>query len=226
MTIGLDNLDSMIFPEPRDQKDVELFSFLRNFLNRLSDSVKVLSQKSNNSSGSIVVSNDTFALSGDSASPGNSYYYGTNTAGNKGFYSLPSANSFFAYRSSNQAVNDASNTVVAFTSELWDIGGEYDTGTYRFTPAAGKYLIGAAITAKLDTDDTFTMTVYKNADEYVQCSDNASKDLQLLTLDLTCLVSASGSDYFEIKAYHTYGAATNLVGEYNKYLYFYGFKIL
>lgn len=225
MTIGLDNLDSMIFPEPRDQKDVELFSFLRNFLNRLSDAVKVLSQKSNNSTGSIVVSSDTFALSGDSASPGNEYYYGTNTAGNKGFYALPSANSFYAYNTVNQSVNDSVSTVVNFPTEAWDTGGEYNTGTYRFTPAAGKYLLGASIAAKVDTDDIVSMTIYKNANEYAQVTDKASSDLQLLTVDLTCLAEASGSDYFEVKGYHNYGAATGILGADYKSVYFYGLKI-
>ena len=39
---------------------------------------------------SVVNSSGAIALSGDSSSPGDSYYYGTNSSGTKGFFSLPS----------------------------------------------------------------------------------------------------------------------------------------
>jgi len=37
---------------------------------------------------SIVINSEKLELSGDSATPGNTYYYGTNSAGTKGYYSL------------------------------------------------------------------------------------------------------------------------------------------
>ena len=37
-----------------------------------------------------------FALSGDVAAPGNSFYYGTNGTGTKGFFALPSANNIYS----------------------------------------------------------------------------------------------------------------------------------
>ena len=38
---------------------------------------------------SIVVDSEQLQLSGDSATPGNSKYYGTNASGTKGFYDVP-----------------------------------------------------------------------------------------------------------------------------------------
>lgn len=60
---------------------------------------------------SVVNTSGTVALSGDSASPGNTMYYGTNGSGTKGFYSLSAAANNYWTLSTNDITNNNSGKV-------------------------------------------------------------------------------------------------------------------
>jgi len=48
--------------------------------------------------------------------------------------------------STDQSVDPSTLTVIAFDSEIWDPGGNFDTGTHKFTaPVAGYYLVVLAV---------------------------------------------------------------------------------
>jgi len=75
---------------------------------------------------SVVVSSNKLELSGDSATPGNSKYYGTDAAGTKGFNSIP-VDTVFTYRGDVAAVDKSLWTDDAHYHD-WDLSGIVSSG--------------------------------------------------------------------------------------------------
>ena len=70
--------------------------------------------------------------------------------------------SFLAYVSTGQTISGATQTVVAFNTELYDTGGCYDTSTYKFTPnVAGKYMYGK-VEQEVQGVSNFQIRIEKN----------------------------------------------------------------
>ena len=71
--------------------------------------------------------------------------------------------SFLAYVSTGQTISGATQTVVAFNTELYDTGGCYDTSTYKFTPnVAGKYMLMAKWRQEVQGVSNFQIRIEKN----------------------------------------------------------------
>ena len=129
---------------------------------------------------------------------------------------------FFAYRSSNQSINDDAATKIEFNAELFDGDSTYDASTnYRFTPAvAGKYLLNAALVITPNQTDGINgfIYIYKNGSSFIRVgtdttfypNDGASG----FNPTLSIIVDSDADDYFEIygKCNTSDSAASNVEG--------------
>lgn len=121
--------------------------------------------------------------------------------------------SFFATRSAQQSINNATYTKVQFDTETYDTDSYYDNVTnYRFTPlVAGKYLVCASLAYESVVDQTYQNTaLYKNGAGIFYTEVRASGTVGS-TITTTAIVSLNGStDYIEIYAYQDSGSAKNI----------------
>ena len=143
---------------------------------------------------------------------------------------------FFARMTSNQTVTNDSATKIAFSSEVYDTDGTYDTSNYRFTPGVvGKYIIGFAYWAdNNDNIKTANLYIYKNGSvsnlgslQYITRLNSGT--FSRIAMSATFQVDVtSTSDYFEAyaKIENTSGDA-RINGQTSKdNNYFYGYKII
>ena len=93
----------------------------------------------------------------------------TTLALNSSITTLPSAlantPSFFAYRSSNQSISNASVTTVVHNAEIYDTDSAYDTSNGRFTvPSgkAGKYMFTLNLMFTTNDTDSVHLGFQKN----------------------------------------------------------------
>ncbi len=111
---------------------------------------------------------------------------------------------FEAYLSSNQVINDNTNTKIQFDTEVYDTDNCYDNSSnYRFTPTtAGKYFIYS----QLYLDSTagnmrqVTSKIYKNGGELVFTNVNFDNNYgEGAAVTQSAVVDLNGSsDYIEI----------------------------
>jgi hypothetical protein len=129
---------------------------------------------------------------------------------------------FFAYRSSNQSINDDADTKIEFNAEFFDGDSTYDASTnYRFTPAvAGKYLLNAGLVITPSQTDGINgfLHIYKNGSTFIRIgsdttfypNDGASGFNPVISV----IVDSDADDYFEIygKCNTSDSAASNVEG--------------
>ena len=113
---------------------------------------------------------------------------------------------FFAYRSSNQNINDDAATKIEFNAEFFDGDSTYDASTnYRFTPAvAGKYLLNAGLVITPNQTDGINgfLHIYKNGSTFIRIgsdttfypNDGASGFNPVISI----IVDSDADDYFEV----------------------------
>ena len=143
---------------------------------------------------------------------------------------------FFARMTSSQSVTNDSATKIAFSSEVYDTDGTYDTSNYRFTPGVvGKYIIGFAYWASNnDNIKTANLYIYKNGSisnfgslQYITRLNSGT--FSRIAMSATFQVDVtSTSDYFEAyaKIENTSGDAI-INGQTSKdNNYFYGYKLI
>lgn len=148
--------DSLILPNPESEKERQLFTALqdahRNFAIALdsisagTDSEKVKASSGDATAGyldakvakSVVITSDKLELSGDSASPGNSKYYGTDGGGTKGFYDLPAAGEV----DTDELVKGTSSDPTAgyLDAKVDDVNLDVNTSTYKIQVKSGSNL--------------------------------------------------------------------------------------
>jgi hypothetical protein len=123
------------------------------------------------------------------------------------------------YCSSNQSVNNITFTKVQFNTELRDTESEFNTATYRCTPAAGKYRMG--IKAGLSQTSNATqliVSLYKNGARFADIAWGSVGAWHDQVRGDTIEVSSNGTDYWEVFIYHNHGSARNtLVSRYECY---------
>ncbi len=91
-------------------------------------------------------------------------------------------------------------TKIVFDVESWDDGGIHDTATGRFQPPAGRYCVSAVLHVGGIEDNTrLACLLYKNGALYrANYESVAGTGNQNASIDV--VVSANGSDYFELYA--------------------------
>ena len=132
---------------------------------------------------------------------------------------------FRAVRTSSQSFSSGVYTKVQCDVETFDVGSAYDHSTnYRFTPSAGKYLIGGGTHAFGGNSvvSTFRVMIYKNGsaiypDQMITGFGNTGNEQGGNT---SVLDIANGTDYYELYCILT-GGSGNF---YNSA--FWGFKII
>ena len=121
--------------------------------------------------------------------------------------------SFRAYKTDTQTLAYGTWTKIQFNVEEWDDNNEWDSVTnYRYTPAtAGKYLMTATVAVlNMSNGTTSVPRVYKNGTTALKYGGSWSIGADgRQTLSITAIVSANGTDYFEVWVYNGDGVNRN-----------------
>ena len=150
---------------------------------------------------------------------------------NLAFATLPTdiSGAFFqAAPSGNVSLANSTFTKVTFNTEIYDPEGEYDHATnHRYLPVAGTYLISAKITLVSATDGhRWIANIYKNGSSQntnYMINANASDEN---TMYISQIVTASGSDFYEIFAWQASGSTRAVKADgTNQHSYFQGHRI-
>ena len=114
---------------------------------------------------------------------------------------------FLAKMSANQDISDATDTKVAFNTEVFDTDNKYDHSTnYRFTPAvAGTYFLYTQVLA-ITNDNTqlvdFIFSIRKNNSSIYSTRHNPSANYaNQVALNIQVADVANTTDYYEVFVY-------------------------
>lgn len=120
------------------------------------------------------------------------------------------------YSSANQSLANNTFVKVQFNTEEFDIGGYYDTTTFRYTPlVAGRYLVTAQLQFALSATAEFTIavrvtknnTLHKSTGNTAQVNSNS-------TTGISAIFNMNGTtDFIEIYGLQGSGAARNLLAD-------------
>ena len=113
--------------------------------------------------------------------------------------------SFFASNTGNQNASSNTATKLAFSNEVWDVGGVYDASTnYRFTPGfVGKSNISCGFWS-YDAEELLyrqDAMLYKNGSQLTSFEDRflgSTATLQRKWISFSMNVSHDADDYFEM----------------------------
>ena len=136
---------------------------------------------------------------------------------------------FSASMSGNQTIPNETFTKIAFNTEVFDVGGCYDTSNYRFvvpSGQAGKYVIVAKSAVDgLDDQESTSIALYKNGsrDNQTYFSDYSPYTNRVLYVQTQKIYALDVGDYIEAFVAHNEGDSR--AAEYTL-SYFYGFKII
>jgi len=127
-------------------------------------------------------------------------------------------NSFLAYISADNAIATSTTTAVVCNTEVFDIGGAYDTSNGRFTPnVAGIYWVKAQVlwnTSSSSTNNAYYQT-FINKNTTGQIRDIIHIDKQdWWTSQASGLIELNGSsDYISLEVWHNRGGTENIEGD-------------
>lgn len=142
-----------------------------------------------------------------------------------GLVQLDNACAFSVHRNGvNFNVNNTTFTQIAFTTKDFDQNTSFSTGTSRFTPPSGKYLLQASAGQTGGVaNQRLVMLLYKNG---VAFKDYSTTTGGAAAFGVTgcVVVDANGTDYFEVYLYQDSGGATTMSGA-TVDTYFTGFRI-
>jgi len=103
---------------------------------------------------------------------------------------------FKALMTSSIAISANTVTLIPINNEVFDIGGYFDTSTYRFTPPAGKYCFIANVGN--GTVEAFIVAyIYKNGSVLAETLSDASNGARL---PVHVIDEANGTDYYDLRA--------------------------
>ena len=127
-------------------------------------------------------------------------------------------NSFLAYLSADAAIATSTTTAVVCNTEVFDIGGVYDTSNGRFTPnVAGIYWVKAQVLwsgSSSATNNAYYQT-FINKNTAGQIRDIIHIDKQdWWTSQCSGLLELNGSsDYISMEVYQNRGGTENIEGD-------------
>ena len=137
---------------------------------------------------------------------------------------------FAAYASAGQSFNSGSYTKINIVNEFFDVDSDYDASNSKFVaPSAGKYFLYGQFA--LVRAGTFTgnpchlkVRIYKNGSgiDYIGTIFSTTDGSRINIVNISAIVDASASDYFEVYGYHDKGSAETGGGE----SLFQGFKLI
>ena len=145
---------------------------------------------------------------------------------------------FFASQTGDQTVSHETSTKVAYSNEVFDVGGVYDPSTnYRFTPGfSGKSYIGVSLWSYDASEHLFAQKIelYKNGSSLVNVQSATLSPYRVATVDssMNLVVAHNDTDYYEVYVYvrtTDSGSVKVPTGSGNNATfrnYFYGYKII
>ena len=124
---------------------------------------------------------------------------------------------FFAYLGSNQNISTATNTTVAFNTEIFDTANGFDTSTYKYTIPSGqggKYFITVSIRSDNWNAPRFNFTVLKNNSDGLLNGENSDtgSGAYYNTVPNSALVSLAAGDVIHVVVYHNNGSTKPILG--------------
>ena len=106
---------------------------------------------------------------------------------------------FKAVMANAQSISANTLTVAQINSEVFDIGGYFNTSTYRFTPPAGKYcFIGNLGNGEFET--YLEVSILKNGSKVSENIIELNSGTWAGRSPVHAVEEANGSDYFELGA--------------------------
>ena len=118
-----------------------------------------------------------------------------------------------AYLSSDQSINSAIYDTIELDTENYDVGGNFNTGTYQFTcPIDGFYLVTAALLFSAPVDQKrYELSIAIGGSRWASMLTNSSG-----TVNVSCFVSQifdlSATQTIELVGWHDSGVAKNARG--------------
>ena len=114
----------------------------------------------------------------------------------------------------NQSISDNLETKIQFTTEEYDTNNDFDTTNYKFTPTvAGKYLLVLSCTFLVASGTGLGMVyIRKNGSTYKKVAETILSTSVQARANGTVLVTANGTDYFEMYVYQDSGSSLNVGG--------------
>ena len=121
----------------------------------------------------------------------------------------------FAATDEGTSVTSGSDTLVKFSTEVFDIESKYDNsaGEYKFAPNAGYYLLYGQISLESPTglshySKLFQVSVWKDGSKVYEGGNvlfpyNGNP---VITCNISYLFQSSGSDYYQVKCYQNSGS--------------------
>jgi hypothetical protein len=117
---------------------------------------------------------------------------------------------FRAQMSGAQVVAADSTVQVQFSVEDFDVGDYYDTGTYRWTPAAGHVTVGCGIEYSTGDNEGFRVIIRKNGADLANILFRNRCNSAITGSNLCITTTSDGDDYFEAFTRHSNGAGANV----------------
>ena len=129
---------------------------------------------------------------------------------------------FHAFKNSSSNLTDDVTSKISIDTEVFDSGGKYDAGNYRFTPAvAGKYFIYGQVNLSCNAGEQYhagIIMIYKNGSEFsrttIDPNNNSAGKHNQVTPNIGMIMDFNTTDYVEIYAHADVGGGTpNVVGD-------------
>ena len=133
---------------------------------------------------------------------------------------------------SDQAITSNSSTTVQFNTENFDVGGVFDTSTYKATPTSGKYFIsfGCSFLSGSSSVRQLVFRLKKNTTTILQSGifspSNIFENATNNHFSASGAFTANGTDTFNIEVYYYDGSGTVKANAAASPQNFSGFKII
>lgn len=112
-----------------------------------------------------------------------------------------------------QAIANNTPTAIDWTTEALDTNSSFDLTNERFTPPAGTYVLsGSCLSTSVGC--AIVVTVYKNgvAEKSGNVAQSDAAAPSAVSSQVSCVVSANGTDYFQLYVTQVSGASMNVSG--------------
>ena len=130
-----------------------------------------------------------------------------------GVVTQPAKPMFRVVQSSDQAISNATATVVQFndktSSGAFDIGGYFNTSNYRYIPqVAGYYFVASTVTIKATTPDYVIIFINKNGNGiYRNLGMESNATNAHVPVHVSGIIYMNGSsDYLDVQVQHNTGS--------------------
>jgi hypothetical protein len=131
----------------------------------------------------------------------------------------------FVKMSGVQSVATGTNTKITFDTEVYDVGGNFDSSTnYRYTVGSGedgKYLVLAHLTMSPADQTNTRIYLYKNGSSLeppgYQSNVAAASGGHYLSTNIVAIIELAATNYLEIYGSHTNGSNNNVQHEFSHF---------